>query len=40
MTDEKPITLERAVRQVVAELDGPTPVVEVIWRVLAIHLWR
>ncbi|MCX7934564.1 MAG: hypothetical protein N3A66_04800, partial [Planctomycetota bacterium] len=25
MTEEKPITLEQAVRQVVAGLDGPTP---------------
>lgn len=37
MTEEKPITLEQAVRQVMAELDGPTPVTEVIQRVLAIH---
>jgi hypothetical protein len=37
MTDEKPITLEAAVQQVVAELDGPTPVAEVIQRVLAIR---
>jgi hypothetical protein len=37
MTDEKPITLEAAVQQVVAELAGPTPVAEVVQRVLTIH---
>ena len=37
MTDEKPITLEAAVQQVVAELDGPTPVAEVVQRVLAVR---
>jgi hypothetical protein len=37
MTDEKPITLEAAVQQVVAELAGPTPVAEVVHRVLAIR---
>ena len=37
MTDEKPITFEAAIRQVVAELAGPTPVEEVARRVLAIH---
>ena len=37
MTDEKPITLEQAVQQVIAGLDGPTPVAEVIQRVLAIR---
>lgn len=37
MTDEKLITLEQAVQQVVAELDGPTPVAEVARRVLAIR---
>jgi hypothetical protein len=37
MTDEKPITLEAAVQQVVAELAGPTPVAEVVQRVLAIR---
>ncbi|MCX6031347.1 MAG: hypothetical protein NT169_18870 [Chloroflexi bacterium] len=37
MADEKPITLEAAVQQVIAELDGPTPVAEIVQRVLAIH---
>jgi len=37
MTDEKPITLEAAVRQVVSELAGPTPVNEIVRRVLAIR---
>ncbi len=37
MTDEKPITLEAVVRQVVADLAGPTPVEEVARRVLMIH---
>ncbi len=37
MPDEKPITLAQAVDQVVAELDGPTPVTEVIQRVLAMR---
>ncbi len=37
MADEKPITLEQAIQQVIAELDGPTPVAEVIRRVLAIR---
>jgi len=37
MTDENPITLEQAVHQVIGQLDGPTPVNEVVSRVLAIH---
>ena len=37
MSDEKPITFEAAIRQVVAELAGPTPVTEVARRVLAIR---
>jgi hypothetical protein len=36
VTEEQPITLEQAVQQVVAELDGPTPVAEVVRRVLVI----
>ena len=37
MTDEKPITLEQAVPQVIGELDGPTSLAEVTQRVLAIR---
>ena len=37
MTDEKPVTLEAAIHQVIDELDGLTPVAEVVRRVLAIH---
>lgn len=37
MPDENPITLEAAVEQANAELDGPTPVAEFIRRVLAIR---
>ncbi len=37
MTDEKPITLEQAVQRVIGELDGPTPVAEIVRRVLEIR---
>jgi hypothetical protein len=37
VTDEKPITLEQAIQQVISELDGPTPVDAVVQRVLTIH---
>lgn len=37
MTKHKPITLEQAVQQVIAGLDGPTSVAEVVQRVLAIR---
>jgi Plasmid pRiA4b ORF-3-like protein/snRNA-activating protein complex (SNAPc), subunit 3 len=37
MTDKPRITIEQAVRQVVAEMDGPVPIGEFIDRVLAIH---
>ncbi len=37
MTDEKPITLEVAVQQVMSELDAPTPIAEAVQRVLAIR---
>lgn len=37
ISDTQPITLEQAVKLVVDELDGPTPVTEVVCRVLAIR---
>ncbi len=37
MNEDKLCTLQQAVQQVIAGLDGPTPVAEVVQRVLAIH---